>query len=1806
MKKYIIMTAILLMASSICLFAQTNQTYTNLWKQADDAEKKDLPRTQITILQKIVKKAEKEKNYGQLLKAELSAAKAMTDISTDSIKPAVRQLELREQKANGNKALQAIYDAVLFSLYDNNALYFDDARQQAAKYQKKAISHPDILAATKITDYKPFVIKEKDSRFFDDDLLSVIGCETRQTKAIHKYYLTTSNRKAQLLTAIEDATDKMLDSLIAVYGDLDVCGEAAIKRYQQMHGVNDSVRIAFIDNALQRWGSWPRMNELRNARMNLTREKFTVCLDKHISIPYREQKMAVKNLRGIHQLTMHIYKVNANGDITLDPNNKKDYEKIKQLLTETAFNETYSYTDWKEHEQRNDSITVPGLPAGVYLIEFKSQPNTAIARMLYFVSNVRLLSQGQPNKNMRFVVVNATTGQPIAGATVRLTTKDRVFTLTTNAKGECFRHLDDADNTKAFASTKEDPFCPCPSLYRLYDYEEYNNERDDIEFMTDRAIYRPGQEVRMAAIVYHIGKHNDQRVVANKQVKATLYDANNRVLAEEQLVTDAYGTISTIFDLPTKGLTGLYHICIDKKEYYFHVEEYKRPTFLVEFPKVEQDYKAGDTLTIKASAKSYAGVPVQNARVTYRVERRRAWWWFANLSYWNSIWYGDRIQDETILTGKATTDTNGLFEVKMPLVMPATEHPLFCNFIVTADVTDMAGETHHGELSVPLGNRETVLSIDIDEHLLTEKMSQPILHVKNAAGNDLIRKVNYQLDGGKWKTIETCAPIALPRLKSGKHTIKAQYGDQIIEKTFVVFSLNDKKPAVETDDWFYLSDNQFPDDGTPLTLQVGSSAKNVHIIYTIASGMNIIEQGAIDKSNALINRKLTYKPEYGDGLSLSYIWVKEGHVYRHNFTVLRPIENKKLTLKWETFRDRLTPGQQEEWTLKVEPTSAEGTQLMATLFDKSLDQLNKHNWNFMPRQDLSIPFLEWNFSEGHNVRRNALRQLTPLKVEDFVLSHLDNSCYPSTWYPRNKRPFRRGTYLAEVPVRINSKAVEYECADDEYFVTGYSSNVAIGSYDVKQKTVNNELAEETTISTPQVSMRENLQETAFFYPRLMADSTGRISIKFTLPESLTTWRFIGLAHTKDLKYGFLNGETVAKKDVMIQPNLPRFIRMGDEASISARILNTCNHDVEGVARLELLNPETMQVIYTDSRQTIVTANSTFGVTFPYVCRNETNGLLVAKLSFVGEGFSDGEQHYLPILPNKEQMTVTIPFTQTAPGSKAIDLAAMIPTDATQARLTFEYTNNPAWLMIQALPTVAHANDQCAICQATALYANTLGRHILKQNPQARHIFEAWKRENGEETSLTSALEKNKALKELVLNETPWVADARHETEQKQQLADFFDASLMNYRISQAARQLGALQKSDGSWSWWPGMNGSFFITVEVSEMLVRLNQMAGEQTDTKDMLTSSFFFMDQEIVKMVDEMKKEEKKGHRQSFPSYRAMQYLYISKISGRKLTAKVSEAQSYLKNLLKKDVKRQNIYEKALSAIILDAPAYAKSLKEYTVYKENMGRYYDTPRGGYSWRDYRIPTQVAVIEALQKLTPADTTTIDQMRRWLLQQKRTQAWDTPINSVNAIYAFLNNRSEQDLQNAHHKLSVLKVDQKALELSDATAGLGYVKASQDYHGQQTFTVEKTSVGTSWGAVYAQFMQPTTSIQSNSSEISVKREIIGNQPLKVGDRIRVRITIKAERDLDFVEVIDKRAACMEPVNQLSGYRNGYYCAPKDNATYYYFDRLPKGKRVIETEYYIDRLGTYETGALTAGCAYAPEFRGQTASETIIVK
>ena len=1819
------------------------QTYSAMWKKVDEAEKKDLPQTMSKVLQEIVDKAEKERAYGQLMKAELKNAQVKASVAPDSLKPAVEALE---QRCEGIKdeVLKTVYQTVLYRICLTNRILEKEPRKPELTEALCAK-----LAQVKDETYEPFVKVKSDSKLFDHDLLSIVGEELSAYQEMHDYYEKVGNRPAACLMALkvldseghdQDFLQK-LDSLISRYEDLPEAGELAISRYHYMDSRGEEEfsaeeKVRYVREAAKKWSGWSRINVLKNAEKQLTNPQFTADIDSRVSLPMREQTVWLNEVRNLSEVEMKVYRVNGNGDLNLNPNSSEDYKKLKPLLKlMPEVSVAHPFASKPDYEVFEDSLTLQGLPIGVYMLEFSSKPTTEVIRRMYHVTDLFVMSEERPGNQIRYVVVNATTGQPVAKAHVRL----KVYTsyknydthnLRTDSKGECNFENTKSRRIEVFAYTDGDKALPEINLSNRYGYYKRNNDGERTEVYADRAIYRPGQTVHTAAIVYKTEDGYKHSVVAGRRVSIVLRDANYKEVQRVTTVTDQYGTCSADLTLPSTGLTGQFSVVVNGQTLNIRVEEYKRPTFDVKFDEMKEHYEAGDTVTVKATARTYAGVPVQGATVKYKVVRRVALWWWSYSRYWDTGVIGRTNNEEEISSGETVTGDDGTFTVDMPMVLPESKSPLFYNFIVTADVTDTAGETHAGQTSLPLGNRKTALSIDVDEKMLAENNSKMTFHLRNAAGKDIDAEVKYQVDGGKWLTAKTNQPLPVPSLKSGKHTVKVTYGEDTEERDFVIFSVDDKRPATETDDWFWVSRNQFPNDGKPVTVQVGSSAKDVHIVYSIFSGDKLIEEGSVDRSNELLNRKLTYQEAWGDGILLTFAWVKENVCYTHTTTITRPLPDKQLKLSWNTFRDRLTPGQQEEWTLTVlgpdgQPANA---QMMATLYDKSLDQLTQHQWWFSPWYYLSLPNANWSASPRGGMRVSASQEWHALSVRSFTYSYFDHDVYPSTRSYYTMRGFGTRTrgasmlgkaavadamVMEEAPAMLNEAVVNsvktYEKASPESAVTGLDD----GNEEIlKSKEAIDDQQE------MEIQMRENLNETAFFYPQLVTDSTDVITLKFTLPESLTTWRFMGLAHTKDLCYGLLEGEAVAKKDVMIQPNMPRFVREGDQAVLTARIFNTSDHAISGKARLRLLNPGTETVVFESTQDFSLKEGATGSASFNLPLLGADVTPLVCQVMAFGEGFSDGEQHYLPVLPSTERVTVTVPFTQIKPGVKTIDLAALLPADSKNRKLTFEYTNNPAWLMIQALPSVGKPSDDDAISQAASYYANSIGKFILAQNPKAKTAFQLWQQESGAETSLMSSLEKNQELKDLMLNETPWVLDAESETEQKQRLADFFDENTMQQRLESATTKLKKLQRSDGSWSWWPEMPGSFYMTVAISEMLVRLNSLTDEQPATESMLKGAFKFMGKEIVDEVKELKKWEKKGHKPGFPSFKCLQWLYLSTLDGRTLPADVQEANAYLLKLLKKEIKNQSMYEKAMTAIILSAShqaqesdrkkalEYVQSLKEYTVYREEMGRYYDTPRAGYSWYDYKIPTQTMAIEALQRITPKDEQTIREMQRWLLQSKRTQAWDTPINSVNAVYAFLNGQTLELTSQA----PVFTVDNQPLETPKATAAIGYVKTPVAPESR-SMTIEKTSEGTSWGAVYAQFYQPARNIKDSGSGLTVKREVMVPQGaeagvFKVGDRIKVRITIEADRDYDFVQLIDRRAACMEPVKQLSGYHSGSYCTPRDNTTNYYFDRFSKGKHVIESEYFIDRPGTYETGSCTVMCAYAPEFRGTTKSQTIIVK
>ena len=1879
---------ITLLITVFAMLQATAQTYDNLWKQADIIAQKDQPKSEIGVMKKIISKATAAKDYGQLLAAEIRQAILWREISPDSLTPNVKRMETEALKAK-DPVLKAVRYAVL------GKVYREVNGKKSEEFFKKALEQPELLARNASTGYVPLTLKGVDGSSFNNDLLHLIGFEADSKEAyllMYTYYNKVENRGAACLCAYkliekyrqDDVREvrkskylNTIDSLIHVYQDIPEAGELAVEHFRFMEGATDAKpqdKLNYINYALNRWGGWSRMNVLRNAQKRLTEPMFQV-QDMPLVLRPSEKKWVHLNVRNLQNLNIRLSRLNITADNEYDAQNEATYKMLLKKTTKLHQKDfSRNYYGRPDYEEVKDSIEIGGnLPLGAYLMEVTSD-NTGIApqRELFYVSNLAVMIQQLPDDRHRYVVVNATDGQPVPGAKIVLYDRNyddktgkfkRVIhaRMTTDDQGEAyFKNVDG----NVLISTSNDKFTPAKDIYlsRARYYEKKDDETK-YQLFTDRAIYRPGQKVHATAVSYIVKKGLDASVPGKSmELKFILRDANWKQVAEQKATTDEYGTASVDFELPQGGQTGMYHVSVNNRaNSSFRVEEYKRPTFEITFPKVNEKYNWGDTVVVKASAKTYAGVPVQGAKVEYQVTRRnQLWWWGAGSA------------GQLVKTDSCVTREDGTFDVEIPLEASLSGKDeadmsdfmriaRFFNFEVSAIVTDISGESHEGVMSLPLGTKPTILTVNLPKRIETDSLKTVTFAYRNASGMPISSRLKYRIDKGEWKDAEANAPVSIKEYassassslvwKSGVHQLEAICGTDTLQQKFTLFSMKDTHPVEPTTEWYYQTAKTFPRDGKPVYIQVGSSENGAHIVYSIIAGNKLLEKGAWELGDSIVTLPFTYKEEYASGIVLNYSFVKQGKCYTRMMSIARPLPEKKLNIAWKTFRNRLTPGQKEEWTLKI--TTPDGkpakAQLMSVLYDKSLDQIAPHSWNFSLGFYQSLPNCYWK----HNLtfRPFYLNGVYPTKYYDekqldvdkfdgkffsyyaymqaVELSKLERSLGGTVEAVRIKKDELvkeegrvmkiRGSKMVRVGAAAPSANKVFDVVEDmPQFVGGSGSDV--GQY------------------LDNVQVRENLNETAFFYPALESDNNGNVAIRFTLPESVTTWKFMGLAHDKEMRNGLLVDEAVAQKTVMVQPNMPRFLREGDKATIVAKLSNTSDKKVSGNARMQILDAETQKVVWQKTQNYSINAEGSATVSFDVQGLKE--GVYINKVVAAGNGYSDGEQHYLPVLGNSELVTRTLPITLTEKGEKHFDLTSLFAdkegkqaAQAERAKVTIEYSNNPSWLMIQALPSLSKAKDDNAVSLMSAIYSNSIARHIMKQSSVIAQVVKLWKQEAASAesvraakggkadeagTSLQSVLEKNQELRELVLNETPWVMDADRESEQKKLLIEYLDESLCQNRLTDEVAKLRKLQLADGSFAWWKGMEGSRYMTTEVAEMMVRLNRMVGVQQETKDMLTAALRYLQRKAAAEVKDMKKEVEKK-RNVRPSELAIHYLYILSLDGRKL----DPAATYLLQNMAERTCEFTIYGKARAAVVLasngqqaKAADYLQSIVEYSVSRPGMGRYFDTRNAYYSWRDYKIPTQVAAIEATEmlgtkagKAFSAENLTvqqaIDEMKLWLLQSKRTQAWDTPVNTVDAVYAFLNGK-EILLQKSADDATI-RIDGKPLQLPQATAGLGYVKTSKQ-GAPHTLTIDKKNEGTSWGAVYAQFVQSSAEIAASEAGIKVVRKVENAKNVKVGDKVKVVLTITADRDYDFVQVVDKRVACLEPVTQLSGYQwsMGCYVAPKDYTTNLYFGRLSKGRHVVEMEYYIDRKGEYQAGTCAAQCAYSPEFGGRAEAYKLNVK
>lgn len=1870
------------------------QTYDNLWKELEVLERKDLPKSVISEAMKIYDKAKAEQNVPQMMKAYLTAMQYRSLLTPDSLKVDMNGLE-QWASQTGSMEDKAILYSILgemtmpadvkkglgylqASLKDKDRLllipveklrpmvrvgeaskrYFRDnlynllARRaiqimQQYRWQAAAKANQTNSLSVDMTDMDQFVTYQF-VPVSDCDLTAAV-MQTYQS--LLKAYDTETEREGWLLTGIDalnylyrnfsgnfsnDVCQQELRKWIHTYPAVKTVPEAYLALAQFLQYQNNQVeRLRIVREGIAGYPRYEGINQLKN----IEKEILNASLSLEIATAYPGEQQSVKvNYKNLTGITLQLYKVNLPVTSAVLQNRTTHFEsKYARLQRE----EHFSLKPTTDYLNVDTTLTIQAPQAGIYFLKAVPDGKKGVSDgTLMNVTALKTIYRPLPDGTLELVVVDAVSGQPVSEAEVTIyTEKGGGYSpqQTYQADKQGTLKLDFLNSNKYWynAHTAADNAMPILNLWKNDYYYKESKRKEVLQLFTDRSIYRPGQTVYVSGLAYEMEK-DSTRVLADKKYTVSLYDANNNETGKVEVRTNGFGSFSGQFVLPSPCLTGYFSLRAADTSVSFKVEEYKRPTFDVTFEPVKVEYQVGDSIEVVGMAKTFAGAPVQNARVHYNISRSYAWVW-RFMGRGSARWEGE-----------AMTDADGKFSVPVHFEIDSDrrESPLwYYTYNIQADVTDGAGETQQANLSLPLGSTSMVLNMDnLPDNLVKEKKLEIKLTAMNLSGEPVDTPVTYQVvemeeqkDGqekegrkvltGTVEANKSFVPEAIYALPSGNYRLKLSAKDTqgrecTASKNFLLFSLNDKRPPFVITDWFYQDGLEF-DAASPATVYIGSSEKNVYLLYDVFAGNKRLESKRIELSDSVVSFRFPYKKEYGDGILVSMAFVKDGRLYSHNARIMKPAPEKKLQLKWTTFRDKLRPGQQEEWKLTVlypdgSPAEAE---MLATMYDASLDKIySAHKLDFGVDFHYVVPLTYWNTSYMRNAYLYVdfpLKRLraVPLEYSELIIPSTGRMEAMVVGYGGSPRATLAGALKirgrSAANAVMNQEAVTDMVLQEEMVETSAQEKVEMGSSE--------ELAE-----TGDIQIRENFAETAFFYPQLRTNEKGEVSISFVLPESLTRWKFMGLAHTRNVDYGKIEATATASKEFMLQPNMPRFVRVGDKANIAASLMNLSDKGVKGTVRMELFNPETEKVFYSQKQKFDVKGGETGHVNFTFEV-GDKYAVMACRMVADGDTFSDGEQRYIPVLTDKQWVTETVPLNVNGEGAHIFSLENLFnkhSKTASEQRLTVEFTAHPAWYAVQALPVVANPQNEDALSWATAYYAHSLAACIVKENPRIKQIFDSWKAQSGTKETFMSNLQKNQELKNILLAETPWLTEATNEAEQKQRIATLFDLNTMNSQLAVSVEKLGELQNADGAWSWYKGMQGSRYVTTQVMEMLVRLNALTHQDADSRmqPMIQKGFEYLGKQAAEEYKSMKEAEKKGAVGLRPSEQVLRYLYICVLDGKAPVDK--KVNQYFIDKLFGEGKELTIYGKALGAIILqqagkvaEAKLFMQSLMEYSVVTDEMGRYFDTPKARYSWFSYKIPTEVAAMEAIQRITK-DTKAIDEMKRWLLKQKQTQTWETLIATADAVYALMATGASDLLANTGGVEITLGKEMIRTPVDDA---IGYIKKTVigDVMNIKKVRVDKEGTGMGWGAVYAQYLESMDQIGEQGNGLSVSRQLYkGDEalnesaPLKVGDKITVRLTVKADRDMDFVQIKDDRAACMEPLQAVSGFRwsngLGYYQATKDASTQFFIDQMRKGTYVIEYQVYVNRTGEYQTGIATVQSAYAPEFGGHTGGYRVMVE
>ncbi len=1588
--------------------------------------------------------------------------------------------------------------------------------------------------------------------------------------------------------------------------------------------------------------------------------------------------LASLTYKNIKKLNFRLFKLRS-----LDEKNNKidrtNKQKIEYYLGKKPIKEwAQSLPNEGDYQSHNVQIRIPELAVGYYTLMASPDPDFHPDSLLqlneFWATELSFTLRNDVDGGMDLFVLNRRTGLPLSGAKLKIQSgeynyslrktewKDAKSLVTTKSGYLRLDNLHKYRSCRFIFSINNDTLIE----NRIYNQGKINTsagkETLNTRFFTDRSIYRPGQTVYFKGIVYK--KTDDSfKVVQGLPTNISFIDANRQQISSTTFTTNSFGSFNGSFVIPKGVLNGKMQIKNNSGDTWISVEEYKRPNFEIKYDSIKSQHRINDAVQITGTVNTFSGSPLAGVQGKYTVTR----------SY-NPIYWWDRpiiiSEDKQISFGKFQVNDAGEFEIQFKALpdeqIRKEQHPVFL-YKINMEVTDLNGETQQAETSIRLAYTDLKLVTNIKDAV--DKESNGFIELSASNMNGVKQDVNvlisvFKLEAPKrifkkrsWQrpdyfttdreSFYTYFPsdqfdnesevenwkidhqvyqaeintgevngLQLEELKtwpSGKYKISFKARDDFDEEVethryFTLYVGSTPQMPIPEIDFFVLNQNDVI-IGDTLRFMIGSSKKSVRILYELQHKNKVILNKWVQLRNEKKKIEIPLPKAIKGVINLNLLFVIDNEIYNRNVIIEVSDPSRKLNIKLETFRPIIRPKSDEIWKINISGSKKEtiGVELLATMMDASLDKLKPHKWSFS-LSDYTYNYISWktNYSYGqsiisrfnqHYFRRKffpipdfSLRFMWEGFIEDDLLSYLNSP-------------------------RTNQRMVE------GVLEIGFTNSLKVKS--------NGGTGVSTSVQNIQI--KKNVNETAFFYPDLQTDRLGNISLKFTSPESLTRWKFMALAHTKDLRVAQMTENIITQKELMVSPNIPRFFREGDTIFFSTKVINISDKAINGEISLEIfeaqsMNPIEGMMLDKTVKSFEISKKSTISKQWKLVVPSGISAMAYRLMAF-SENHNDGEEKVISVLSNKILVTENIPIHLNPNEKKEINFERLINSgnnpDLIQHRLKLEITSNPAWYAIQALPSIAEATREDALSVFNKFYANSMAYHLLNSRSEIKDVFNKWRTTDTD--AFLSELEKNQELKSVLLEETPWLIVAKSDTEKKRRLAQFFEINTINHQLNRSVSKLLKLQLPDGSWSWFKGMRGSRYITQQIVLGLVRLQSRDALVSDLKSKIITALRkgieFLMWELTNDYKQLKNINNVNLEQDHLSNLQIQFLLIlSQLD--EVGNDTDEFQNawvyYLSQSQKYWPERTNYLQATIALILFrsgdveTANLILKSLQERAEVDEELGMYWNSSHN-YYWYQAPIETQVMIIKAYYEIKN-DKSIVTELKKWLLKQKQTQLWATPKASVEAVNALLLGDAEmlKDTKSIEVKLGNEKV-----EVKESEAGTLYYESvwsgSEIKADMGRIAIKNENNNIAWGAIHWQYFSTLDKITSSETSLKIEQQLFvketddngstlaalnENRKLQIGDRVVSRMIVTVDRDMEYVHLKDMHASAFEPIDVLSGYRYengiGFYKSITDAATHYYFERLRTGTYVFEKEMFVSQIGEFSNGISSIQCLYAPEF------------